>query len=100
MQDKNKILNFIKTNKAITKIDEVIVKFPDVKQSDINTPEIVKALENNRVEMQLMLKTKLFKNDTTQSLIELNKILNQEENNSNKSNDYINNLTERWFTGE
>ena len=95
----NKILNFIKTNKAITKIDEVMVKFPDVKLEQLQLPEIIKTLENNKIEMQLMLKTKLFKNDTTQSLIELNKILNQEENNS-KVIDYINNIAKRWYTNE
>lgn len=95
----DKILNFIKTNKAITKIDEVRVKFPDVTLDQLQLPEIVKALENNKIEMQLMLKMKLFKNGTTQSLTQLNKIL-QKENNSNKSKEYINNLTERWFTGE
>ena len=99
MLNTDQIIKFITTNKAITKIDEVMVKFPDVKQSDINIPEIVKALENNKIEMQLMLKTKLFKNDTTQSLIELNKILNQEENNS-KIIDYINNIAKRWYTNE
>ena len=94
-----RILNFIKTNKAITKIDEVMVKFPDVKLEQLQLPEIIKTLENNKIEMQLMLKTKLFKNDTTQSLIELNKILNQEENNS-KVIDYINNIAKRWYTNE
>ena len=42
---------------------------------------------------------KLYKNGTTQSLTQLNKML-QKENNSNESKEYINNLVERWFTGE
>lgn len=94
-----KALNYIKTNQAVTLIDEVLAEFPELNPADLNQPDILKALENNKIKLKAALKIKLFKNNTTQSLLELDKILTQ-ENNDNKSNDYINNLIERWFTGE
>ena len=95
----NRALMIVQNNKAITLIDEIIVKIPDITETELNAPEVLKAIENNKIEMQLMLKAKLFKKGTAQSLTKLNEILSK-ENNSNISNKYINNLTERWFTGE
>ena len=90
----NKILSHIRSNKAVTTIDEVIANMPDTKVDELNTPEILQALEQNRVIMKLMLKTKLFKNDTTQSIIELNKIIDNETNNKQVS-DFIDNVAEQ-----
>ena len=94
-----KVLNFITTNKAVTTIDEIIANMSDVKADELNTPGILQALEQNKIMMKLMLKTKLFKNDTTQSIIELNKIIDNETNNKQVS-DFIDNVAEQWKSNE
>ena len=95
----NKILNFIKNNVAITLIDEVIAEFPELSQAELNQDEIKKALKNNAIRMQLALKIKLFKSNTTQSLLELNHIL-QNENNSERINNFIDKITREWKSDE
>ena len=95
----DKIIKFITTNKSITTTSEIMAEFPDLNPDILNTPEITKALENNKIKMQSALKIKLFKSNTTQSLLELNKILDS-ENNNDKTSKFINNLTERWYTNE
>ena len=99
MQDKDKILNFIKTNKAITLIDEVIAEFPELSLQELNQDEIKQALKNNAIKMQSALKIKLFKSNTTQSLLELNHIL-QNENNSERINNFIDEITREWKSDE
>ena len=91
-------LKFITTNKAITTTSEIMAEFPELTAEQLNIPEITKALQQNRIKMQSALKIKLFKSNTTQSLLELDKRLNTETN-SNVVTDYINNLVDRWFTG-
>ena len=95
----NKILNFIKTNKAITLIDEVIAEFPELSPQELNQDEIKQALKNNAIRMQSALKIKLFKSNTTQSLLELNHIL-QNENNSERINNFIDKITREWKSDE
>ena len=95
----NKILNFIKTNKAITLIDEVIAEFPELSQAELNQDEIKQALKNNAIRMQSALKIKLFKSNTTQSLLELNHIL-QNENNSERINNFIDKIAREWKSDE
>lgn len=97
--DTKQILNFIKTNKAITKIDEVMAEFPELSQKELNQPSITKALENNKIKMQTALKIKLFKSNTTQSLLELNSMLNKETNNDRTSK-YIQRLVREWASNE
>lgn len=98
-KDTKQILNFIKTNKAITKIDEVIAEFPELSSNIFKNPDITKALENNKIKMQTALKIKLFKSNTTQSLLELNSMLNEETNNDRTSK-YIQRLVREWASNE
>ena len=95
----NKVLNFIKINKAITLIDEVIAEFPELSPQELNQDEIKQALKNNAIRMQSALKIKLFKSNTTQSLLELNHIL-QNENNSERINNFIDKITREWKSDE
>jgi hypothetical protein len=97
--DTEQILNFIKTNKAITKIDEVMAEFPELSSNIFKNPDITKALENNKIKMQTALKIKLFKSNTTQSLLELNSMLNEETNNDRTSK-YISKLVREWASNE
>lgn len=90
-----KILNFLDVNKAITKIDEILAEFPDYNFEELNKPEILKILENNKIKMQTALKIKLFKANTTDSLLKLNAMLEKETNDSRISN-YIDETVERW----
>lgn len=98
-KDTKQILNFIKTNKAITKIDEVMAEFPELSSNIFKNPDITKALENNKIKMQTALKIKLFKSNTTQSLLELNSMLNEETNNDRTSK-YIQRLVREWASNE
>lgn len=98
-KDTKQILNFIKTNKAITKIDEVMAEFPELPSNIFKNPDITKALENNKIKMQTALKIKLFKSNTTQSLLELNSMLNEETNNDRTSK-YIQRLVKEWASNE
>lgn len=98
-KDTKQILNFIKTNKAITKIDEVMAEFPELSSNIFKNSEITKALENNKIKMQTALKIKLFKSNTTQSLLELNSMLNEETNNDRTSK-YIQRLVREWSSNE
>lgn len=91
----HKILDYIQGHKAVTTLDEVIANVPDATAQELKHPDIFKALEQNKVMMKLMLKTKLFKNDTTQSIIELNRIIDN-ENNSKKVSDFIDNTAKEW----
>lgn len=97
--DIQKALKFITQNKAITKIDEVMAEFPELSQKELNQPSITKALENNKIKMQTALKIKLFKSNTTQSLLELNSMLNEETNNDRTSK-YISKLVKEWASNE
>lgn len=98
-KDTKQILNFIKTKKAITKIDEVMAEFPELSSNIFKNAEIIKALENNKIKMQTALKIKLFKSNTTQSLLELNSMLNEETNNDRTSK-YIQRLVREWASNE
>ena len=91
----NKALDYIQSNKAVTTLDEVIANVPDATAQELKHPDVLKALEQNRVMMKLVLKTKLFKNDTTQSIIELNRIIDNESN-SKRVSDFIDNIAKEW----
>ena len=94
----NRVLEYVITNKAITKIDEILARIPDVNKNEL-TQEVYEALENNKTEMKLMLKTKLFKNNTTQALLELNRIIDNETNNK-KIGNLIDKISEKWKSDE
>lgn len=97
--DIDKIIKYINTTKAITKIDEVMAEFPELTSKELNNPEITKALSQNKIKMQTALKIKLFKSNTTQSLLELNSMLNEETNNDRTSK-YISKLVREWASNE
>ena len=91
----NQIITFLDVNKAITKIDEILAEFPDYTFEELNKTEILKILENNKIKMQTALKIKLFKANTTDSLLKLNAMLEKETNDDRISN-YIDEVVERW----
>ena len=99
MKDIKKALNYIKANQAITLKEEVIAELPEYTIKELNTPEILKALETNKIRMKQALKIKLFKSNTTQSLLELNSMLNEETNNDRTSK-YISKLVREWASNE
>lgn len=99
MKDIKKALNYIKANQAITLKEEVIAELPEYTIKELNTPEILKALETNKIRMKQALKIKLFKSNTTQSLLELNSMLNEETNNDRTSK-YISKLVRKWASNE
>ena len=96
MADLQEILTYLEENKAITLIKEVMVKFPDVTIEQVKTPEVIKILENHKTEMKLMVKAKLFKNGSPQSLLELDKILDDESVDNQKINNYISKTIKEW----
>lgn len=99
MKDIKKVLNYIKANQAITLKEEVIAELPEYTIKELNTPEVLKALETNKTRMKQALKIKLFKSNTTQSLLELNSMLNEETNNDRTSK-YIQRLVREWASNE
>lgn len=99
MADIEKIVEYLQENKAITLLEEIATKIPDITPKQLNNPQVLKALENNKIEMKLMLKSKLYKNGTTQSLLELNSMLNEETNNDRTSK-YISKLVREWASNE
>lgn len=96
----NNILDIIYANKSITLISEVLAEIPDLKevifelQLDKNK-EIIEALNRNKILIKRALKMKLYRANTTTSLIELNKILDT-ENNGNKLDNFIDKLVQKW----
>ena len=92
-------LRYIQANKAITLIDEILAEFPELTAKELATPEIQKELENNRIRMKAALKIKLFKANTTESLLKLNKML-ENETNQTKTGEFIDKIVERWKKNE
>ena len=92
----NEIVQYIKEKKTITLIEELMIELPELSWDVVkNSSEIAKALNDNRTQIQQAIKLKLFQNNTTQSLLELNCIL-ENENNSKKINDFINKIVKEW----
>jgi hypothetical protein len=92
----NEIVQYIKEKKTITLIEELMIELPELSWNVVkSSSEIAKALNDNRTQIQQAIKLKLFQNNTTQSLLELNGIL-ENENNSKKINDFINKIVKEW----
>lgn len=95
----DEVLRYIQVNKAITLIDEILAEFPELTAKELYIPEIQKELENNRIRMKAALKIKLFKSNTTESLLKLNKMLDTETNQT-KTGEFIDKVVERWKSNE
>lgn len=102
MRDKiiNKIIKFIKNNKDITSIDEVLIEIPSIKTAyyelKLNKEPLIKeALKNNKIRLKRALKVKLFKMDTPQALAKLNDMLDKEQNNDIIKS-FIKDISEQW----
>ena len=100
----DEIIRIIKENQDIISIEEVLLDLSEYKKQfyeyELNkNAEILELLEENKTRLKRAVKVELFKKKDTTSLKELNKMLDNEQEND-KVTDYINNLTERWFTGE
>ena len=98
-------IQIIKENPDIISVDEVLLDLSEYKQQfydyELNkNPEIVELLNENKIRLKRAVKVELFKKKDATSLKELNKMLENEQGNDEKILNYINNLTERWFTGE
>ena len=100
----NKIIEIIKINQDITLIDDLLLDIPDDKElfykyklNEENS--ILEALNENKTRIKRALKVQLYKQGTTQSLLELNHIL-QNENNSERINNFIDKIVREWKSDE
>jgi len=90
-----KVLDFIEINQTVTLSDEILAEYQDLAVDELNNIEIKKALENNRIKLKQKVKNELSRNGTTQSLMELNRIIDNESN-SKKVSDFIDNIAKEW----
>lgn len=88
-------------NNDMTLIDELVLELPEEDRKNffkyklIEDKELTEILRQNKIKIKRALKVQLYKAGTTQSMLELNKILENEENND-KISSYIDEIAERW----
>lgn len=88
-------------NNDMTLVDELVLELPEEERNSFfkyklnEDKELTEILKQNKIKIKRALKVQLYKAGTTQSMLELNKILENEENNDKISN-YIDKVAERW----